>query len=76
MTDILVDVMAEFNQVQFVEGQKEIPFSSRLDCVDESIMLDKLSTVDILVSVHGRLLVGQEIWDDFLVLKRGMQRII
>ena len=30
-------------------GQKEKPFSSRLDCVTESFMLDKLNTVDILV---------------------------
>ena len=30
-------------------GQKELPFSSRLDCVAESFMLDKLNTVDILV---------------------------
>ena len=24
--------------------------------------------------VHGRLIVGQKIWVDFLILKRGMQR--
>ena len=29
--------------------QKEVPFSSRLDCVAESFMLDKLNTVDVLV---------------------------
>ena len=24
--------------------------------------------------VHGRLIVGRKIWDDLLILKRGMQR--
>ena len=42
-------------------GQKEIPFSSRLDCVTESFMLDKLNTVDIFVCLlkcmEGFLLV-------------------
>ena len=57
-------------------GQEEIPFSSRLNCVAESSMLNKLNTVDILVCFISAW--KADCWsknrDYFLIQKRKMQR--
>ena len=45
-------------------GQNEIPFSSRLDCVADSFMLDKLNTIDILVCFLKCM-------EDFLLVKKS-----